>query len=65
MNIIETIFAVFTAIIDWFVESIASVTSIFYGAEGLTFLGVLALCALGIAIVLMLVNLVKSYLRFR
>lgn len=65
MNIIESVFAVFTAIIDWFVTAISSVSGIFYGAAGLTFLGVLTLCALGIAIVLLLVNLVRSYLRFR
>lgn len=66
MNVIETIFAVFTAIIGWFVESITAITGIFWSAEtGLTFLGSLALCGLGIAIILMLVALVRSYLRFK
>lgn len=66
MNVIETIFEVFTQIINWFVTSITSITGIFWSStSGLTFLGSLALCGLGIAIVLLCVALVRSYLRFK
>lgn len=65
-DVVSSIFAVFTAIIEWFVTSFTAVTTIFYTAgNGLTFVGVLTLCALGIAVTLLLINLIRGMLRFR
>lgn len=65
-DVVQHIFAVFTEIIGWFVTSISSITAIFYSTSGgLTFIGVLTLCALGVAITLLLVNLIRGMLRFR
>lgn len=65
-SVVSAITAVFTAIIQWIVSAITDVIPLFYAAEtGLTFIGVLALCALGISITLLVINLVKDFLTFR
>lgn len=65
MTIVQTIFAVFTSISEWFVETIASLTPIFYAEGSLTFLGTLALCSLGIGIIMLVINRVVSFIQFR
>lgn len=65
-DIVSNVFAVFTEIIEWFTTSIGAISGIFYTAgSGLTFVGVLTLCALGVALTLLLVNLIRGILRFR
>lgn len=50
-NIIGALTAVFDAIMTWIISAIEAVVQVFWVAEtGLTFLGVLALVALGISI---------------
>lgn len=64
MNIIEAMTGVFDSIGDWFVDAVSDVTSLFYVSEtGLTLLGTLAVIGLSISIVMLLLNLVKSFLR--
>lgn len=65
-SVVSAVTAVFTAIIQWIVSAVTEVIPLFYAAEtGLTFIGVLALCALGISITLLVINLVKDFLTFR
>lgn len=65
-TIVEYVFSVFTAISDWLVETIQSFVPVFYSTEtGMTFLGVMALCGLGVGIILLLFNIVKSFVQFR
>lgn len=65
-EVVSVVFAVFTAIIEWLVTAVTTVVTIFYSASGgLTFIGVLTLCALGIAVALLLVNIIRSMIRFR
>lgn len=64
-NIVSAITAVFTAIMDWIITAIESVIPVFYSAEGLTFLGVLALIALGISIFFLVLGLIQNFLHFR
>lgn len=60
------IFAVFTEIITWFVSAMESVSQMFYTTEnGLTLFGTLAVIGLGIATVLLVVNIIKSMLKLR
>jgi hypothetical protein len=64
--ILDAIFAVFTGVVDWFVETLQTVVTLFYTSEtGLTFFGVLGLCALGVSLVLMFIRIVKNYLTFK
>lgn len=65
--IITAITGVFTAIADWITTSLPSITEIFYNPEqgSLTFLGVLAVVALGISIFFLLMGLVQNFLHFR
>lgn len=67
-EIISSITAVFSAIWDWIISSIPDVIAVFYtsGADGgLTFLGVLSLCALGISIFFLVLGLIQNFLHFR
>lgn len=68
-GVITAMTAVFTAIFQWIQGAITSVIDVFYVSEGtnqgLTFLGVLALVALGISIFFLLVGLVQNFLHLR
>lgn len=67
MPVVTAITGVFTAIANWISETIPSITEIFFSAESgsLTFLGVLAVVALGISIFFLLMGLVQNFLHFR
>lgn len=65
MSIGEQLTGVFTDMSEWITTSLGSFTSIFYNAEsGLTFLGWMSLAALGMAVALLLFNIVRSIIRF-
>lgn len=65
-NIITAITGVWTAIMEWFADSIAIVESLFYNAEtGLTLLGTLSIVALAIAIFMLIFNIVRGFLGLR
>ena len=64
MNIIESMTNVFDSIGDWFVTAVTDVSSLFFVPEtGLTLLGTLAVIGLAISIVMLLLNVVKSFRR--
>lgn len=66
MTVIESLTGVWTSIMTWITTSITSLESLFYNSEtGLTFVGVLTVTALAISIVIMLVQMVRSFLRFQ
>lgn len=64
-SIISAITAVFTAVMDWVKTAIIDVVAVFWAGESLTFLGVLALIALGISIFFLLVGLIQNFLHLR
>lgn len=64
-SVISAMTAVFDAIFTWLLSAIESVIAIFWASEGLTFLGVLALIALGISIFFLLVGLIQNFLHLR
>lgn len=64
-TVISAITAVFTAVMGWLQTAITSVVAVFWTGEGLTFLGVLALIALGISIFFLLVGLIQNFLHLR
>lgn len=66
MTILETILAIFAGIADWIVETVGSVTPMFYVAEtGLTFLGTLAVAGLAISVAFLLIGIVQRFLKFK
>lgn len=71
MAILEAILAIFSAIGIWFVETLNSVTAIFWtpgvgeAAGELTVIGVLAVITFGIAIITMFVAMVRSFIKGR
>lgn len=65
-TVVSAIVEVWTAIVTWMTTNLASVQTVFYNAEtGLTFMGVLAALAVGIAVTLLLVGIIQNFLRLR
>lgn len=61
---IAHIMEVFTAIVNWFADAFASVTSLFYVADtGLTFVGVVSLVTLGIAVFTLILGWIRGLIR--
>lgn len=70
MEIITSVFNVFSKVGDWIIQTLPKLGEIFYttaesGAGSLTILGVLAVASLGISVTLLLFNYVKDLLTFR
>lgn len=65
-TVVESILAVFTALVGWFVETIGSVGAIFYVAEtGLTFVGTITVIGVAIAVTLLVIAMIRSLLRLQ
>ena len=61
-----SIFAVFAGIGNWLAQALTDASSIFYQAEsGLTLLGTLSVCGLGVAVVFLLIGWIRRMLLFR
>ena len=70
MAIVNAITSVFSAIMTWLLGALGDGMPLFYeasesGGGELTFLGVLAVMALGIGVVFLIINVVKGFLKFR
>lgn len=62
MTIIETFVAVWQALIEYLVELFPTVIGLFYDpTTGLTFIGVMAVIMAGIALLLLVWNLIRSF----
>ena len=63
---IGSVFDVFGGVGSWIGSQLSSSTSLFWNAStgSLTFLGVLSICAVGFALILLLVLVVSRFLRF-
>ena len=67
-EIITAMTAVFTAIFTWIKTAITSIIEVFYVSGengGFTFLGTLALVALGISIFFLIMGLIQNFLHLR
>lgn len=62
--VVGSILDVFSQIGEWIGESVETVSTMFYTDNGLTLLGSLAVCGLGISVILLIVNIIKSFVRF-
>jgi hypothetical protein len=64
-SVVTAILAVFTAIGEWFGTAVNTLSPMFYTAEeGLTFMGTLAVCSLGVSIILLIVGIIQRFLKF-
>lgn len=65
-SIITGMTDIFTAIFDWISSALLSLVDVFYVAEtGFTFLGVLALVALGISVFFLIIGVIQNFLHLR
>lgn len=64
-SVITAITAIFTAIGDWIVTALGSLEAVFWSGEGLTFLGVLAVCGLAFSVVFLIIGIIQRFLHFR
>lgn len=64
-TVLESIFAVFSAVGEWIVEAVTALIPMFYAEGALTFLGVLAVAGLAISVVFLLLNIIQNFLHFR
>lgn len=68
---IEAILAVWTAVSGWFVVQFPKITTFFYtpgvgeSAGSLTFMGVFAVVMAGVSLILLVFNLIRSFLPMR
>lgn len=65
-SIVTQILAVFTAFLEWFVDSIGIAMSIFYVAEtGLTVIGTITVIGLALAVTLLVAAWIRSLMKNR
>lgn len=64
-GILAAILAVFSSIGTWITTSIPTFFTLFYAESGLTLLGTLAVCGLGISIVFLMIGIIQRFLKFR
>lgn len=66
MDIITAIFAVFTEFGEWIGSAITSLMPIFYSVDtGLTFIGALGVCGLGMSVIFLMLGFIQNFLHFR
>ena len=65
-NVLEAVLSVLTAIGTWFVSTITDMLPIFYAPDtGLTIIGVLSCCGLGVGVILMIAMFIKNFFHWR
>lgn len=64
-SLITAITAVFDAIMTWLTGAIETAITLFWAEGALTFLGILALIALGISIFFLIVGLISNFIHLR
>lgn len=64
-NVLTAVLDVLESIASWVVESMSTLTTMFYGEGGLTFYGILAVAGLGISVCLLFLNIIQNFLHFR
>lgn len=65
-TIVQSILAIFMAIGEWLGTAFSALQGIFWTSEtGLTFIGTLSVLGLAFAVILLLFNMLRSFLKFR
>lgn len=64
-EIVTSVFNVFSGIGTWFSTTIPTLLELFWNSEsGLTIIGTLALCGLGIGVILKVFHLIRGFFSF-
>lgn len=66
-SLISNVASIFGSVGSWIAGQLGTATSLFWNADAgaLTFLGVLAVCALAIAVIFLIIVICSRFLRFR
>lgn len=64
-TVVTAVTSVFTAIGTWLVEAITAMEAVFWAEGALTFIGTLSVIGLAIAVILMVLAMIRSYLQLR
>lgn len=64
-TVVDQILGVMSDIGSWFGNTVSTVSEMFYADGSLTFIGLLAVIGVSIATILLIINLVKSFLQLR
>lgn len=62
---VSAITTVWTEIMTWITTSLASVQSVFYAENALTFLGVLAVISVAIGVAFLVIGVIQNFLKLR
>lgn len=64
-NILTAVLDVFEAVGTWITTAVSDLVPMFYTNEdGLTFLGILAVCGLAFSVVFLLIGIIQRFLHF-
>ena len=65
-GVVDSVLSVLTVLGTWFVSTITSMLAIFYSSEtGLTVIGVLSVCSLGVSVILLFINKISDFFHWR
>lgn len=64
-GVLTSILDVFDAVSTWIGEAVTAVIPMFYGTDGLTFLGVLAVAGLAFSVIFLVIGIIQNFLHFR
>lgn len=62
---VSAITSVWTSIMSWITESLASVQTVFYSGTELTFLGILAVISVAIGVAFLMIGVIQNFLHLR
>lgn len=66
MSVITSITEAWTAVATWFIDTMELVPALFYNSEtGLTFIGTLAIFGGGLAVIIGLIGVIRSWVKSR
>lgn len=64
-GVLDAVLQVFTAVGEWMSGAIPTFYTLFYGADGLTFLGVMSVASLAFAVIFLCIGIIQKFLAFR
>ena len=65
MDILDAILEVSTSVGQWISGAVTQLQPMFYGTDGLTFLGVLAVAGLSFSVIFLIIGMIQNFLHFR
>lgn len=63
--VLTSILSVFSSVGTWIAEAVNDLIPMFYGTDGLTFLGVLAVAGLAFSVIFLVIGVIQNFLHFR